>query len=254
MRNRARLTSHRQEPLLSVEQQDELRQALVEAPPGGMPNAWPNARWSGRLVALWMSERLGRLVAVQRGYDYLQRLRYSPQVPRQRHVHADPAAQEASKKKLRPLVQEVATAFPEAQVELWATDEHRIGLKPILRRVWAPKGHRPIAPVQHRYEWRYLVGFVHPASGRTILHLATSVSIPLFEAEEAELAAFARQVGVSPKKKIVLALDRAGSCRMAHQSAPACAQPRLSALPPVLLPRPSPPNCRPPNISWTLGR
>ena len=141
-----------------------------------------------------------------------------------------------------------------------ATDEHRIGhrigLKPILRRVWGPKGkgHRPIAPVQHRYEWRYLVGFVHPASGRTILHLATSVSIPLFEAEEAELAAFAHQVGVSPKKKIVLALDRAGSCRMAHQSAPACAQPRLSALPPVLLPRPSPPNCRPPNISWTLGR
>lgn len=80
-------------------------------------------------------------------------------------------------------------------------------MKPILRRVWAPKGHRPIAPVQHRYEWRYLVGFVHPASGRTIFHLATAVSIPLVEAE---LAAFARQAGVSPKKKIVLVLDRAG--------------------------------------------
>jgi transposase len=101
----------------------------------------------------------------------------------------------------------VATAFPEAQVELWAVDEHRIGLKPILRRVWAPKGQRPVAPVQHRYEWRYLVGFVHPASGRTLFHLATSVSIPLFEAE---LAAFARQAGASPKKKLVLVLDRAG--------------------------------------------
>ncbi len=63
-------------------------------------------------------------------------------------------------------------------MELWAVDEHRIGLKPILRRVWAPKGQRPVAPVQHRYEWRYLVGFVHPASGRTLFHLATSVSIP----------------------------------------------------------------------------
>src|SRR5436305_10190838 len=94
MRNRARLTSHRQEPLLLVEQQDELRQALAGAPPGGTPSA----RWSGRLVALWMSERLGRPVAVQRGYDYLQRLRYSPQVPRQRHVLADPVAQEAFKK------------------------------------------------------------------------------------------------------------------------------------------------------------
>ena len=108
---------------------------------------------------------------------------------------------------MRPLLREVVTAFPQAQVELWAVDEHRIGLKPILRRVWAPKGHRPIAPVQHRYEWRYLVGFVHPASGRTLFHLATSVSIPLFEAE---LAAFARQTGAGPKKKIVLVLDRAG--------------------------------------------
>jgi transposase len=101
----------------------------------------------------------------------------------------------------------VATAFPEAQVERWAVDDHRIGLKPILRRVWAPKGQRPIAPVQHRYEWRYLVGFVHPASGRTLFHLATRVSLPLFAAE---LAAFARQAGAGPKKKMVVVLDRAG--------------------------------------------
>jgi transposase len=94
MRNRARLTSHRQAPLLSVEQQEELRQALAEAPPGGTPTT----HWSGRLVAAWMSERLGRPVAVQRGWDYLQRLRSSPQVPRQRHVQADPAAQERFKK------------------------------------------------------------------------------------------------------------------------------------------------------------
>src|SRR5689334_6096759 len=86
-------------------------------------------------------------------------------------------------------------------------DEHRIGLKPILRRVWAPKGQRPLAPVQHRYEWRYLVGFVHPPSGRTVFHLATSISVPLCEAE---LAAFAQAVGTSPRNQIVLVLDRAG--------------------------------------------
>jgi transposase len=101
----------------------------------------------------------------------------------------------------------VATAFPTAKVELWAVDEHRIGLKPILHKVWCFDGKRPLAPVQHRYEWRYLVGFVHPASGRTIFHLATSVNIPLFEAE---LAAFAKAVDASPTKQIVLVLDRAG--------------------------------------------
>jgi transposase len=86
-------------------------------------------------------------------------------------------------------------------------DEHRIGLKPLLRRVWAPIGQRPTAFVRHRFAWRYVVGFVHPASGRTIFHLATSVSIPLFEAE---LAAFARTVRAGPQKQIVLVLDRAG--------------------------------------------
>jgi len=92
-------------------------------------------------------------------------------------------------------------------VELWATDEHRIGLKPLLRRVWAPRGQRPVARVRHRFAWRYLVGVVHPASGRTLFHLATSVSIALFEVE---LAAFARAVGAGPRKQIVLVLDRAG--------------------------------------------
>lgn len=101
----------------------------------------------------------------------------------------------------------MAAALPHAQVEVWATDEHRIGLKPLLRRIWAPIGKRPTATVQHRFEWRYLVGFVHPASGRTVFHLATSVSIPLFEVE---LAEFARQVGAGPDKQIVLVLDRAG--------------------------------------------
>ena len=101
----------------------------------------------------------------------------------------------------------MATAFPHAQVELWATDEHRIGLKPLLRRIWAPIGQRPTAIVQHRFAWRYLVGFVHPASGRCLFHLATTVSIPLFEVE---LAEFAREVGASPSKQIVLVLDRAG--------------------------------------------
>ena len=73
--------------------------------------------------------------------------------------------------------------------------------------MWAPIGQRPVAVVRHRFAWRYLVGFVHPASGRTFFHLATSVSIPLFEVE---LAEFARAVGASPSKQIVLVLDRAG--------------------------------------------
>jgi transposase len=92
MRNRAHTDSYRRPPLLNAALQEELGVALQSPPPGGQ------ALWTGRLVAAWMSERLGRPVGVQRGWDCLQRLGQSPQVPRQRHVHADPAAQQRFKK------------------------------------------------------------------------------------------------------------------------------------------------------------
>jgi transposase len=188
------------QPLLTEERYTALRAALAEPHPSG-------DHWCGRTVAAWLSMHLGRRVSRQAAWRALRRLGARFLKPRPRHVQADHVAQAAFKARLRPLLREVATAFPHSLVEVWATDEHRIGLKPILHKVWCVDGQRPLAPVHHRYEWRYLVGFVHPSSGRTIFHLATSVSIPLFEAE---LAAFARQVGASATKQIVLVLDRAG--------------------------------------------
>lgn len=188
-------------PLLSASQQDELRAALA----GG--SAPEGDRWSGRTVATWISQRLGQHVGRQLGWVYLRRLGARLRVPRPCHVRADPQAQADFKQRLRPLLQQVATAFPQASVELWAVDEHRIGFKPILRKVWTLPGQRPLAPVEQRYEWRYLVGFVHPASGRTVWHLATTVNIDLFSVE---LEAFAQEVGAGPTKQIVLVLDGAG--------------------------------------------
>ena len=187
--------------LLTAAQQDELVAALE----GG--SAPRGDHLSGRTIAAWISQRLGRPVGRQLGWVYLRRLGARLRVPRPRHGQADPLAQADFKHRLRPLLREVATAFPRATVELWAVDEHRIGLKPILHKVWTVDEHRPSAPVQHRFEWRYLVGFVHPASGRTVFHLASTVGIALFEVE---LTAFARQVGAGPDKQIVLVLDRAG--------------------------------------------
>jgi transposase len=185
---------------LTQEQQTALRAALAEPHPAG-------DHLCGRTVADWMSTRLGRIIGRQSGWRALRQIGAHLLKPRPRHVQADQQAQAAFKAGLRPLLREVATAFPQARVELWATDEHRIGLKPILHKVWCVDGQRPNAPVQHRYEWRYRVGFVHPSSGRALFHLATSVSIPLFEAE---LAAFAAAIGASPSRQIVLVLDRAG--------------------------------------------
>jgi hypothetical protein len=86
-------------------------------------------------------------------------------------------------------------------------DEHRIGLKPIVRGVWAPIGERPIALGHHRFEWLYVTGFVEPATGRTVWNIANAVCKELFELI---LVDFARSVGAGDDKRIVLQLDNAG--------------------------------------------
>jgi transposase len=55
-------------PLLTEEQQRELRQALQGPAPDGCD-------WTGPAVARWIAARTGRRVHRQRGWDYLRRLR-----------------------------------------------------------------------------------------------------------------------------------------------------------------------------------
>jgi transposase len=76
--------------LLSATQQAELQHALSGPPPHG-------EYWTGRTVAEWMAERLGRPVWADVGRAYLDRLDRRRYAPRPRHVQADPAAQEAFK-------------------------------------------------------------------------------------------------------------------------------------------------------------
>jgi hypothetical protein len=104
-------------------------------------------------------------------------------------------------------VSAIAQAYPEAAVQVWATDEHRVGRKPIVRKVWARKGQRPIVRVQHRFKWRDVLAFVHPASGRNEWQFASGINTAMMSAA---LAVFAAAVGAGPCKRIVLVLDQAG--------------------------------------------
>jgi transposase len=81
-------------PLLDADGRQALEAALAEPPPGG--GLWTCAR-----VAAWIADHTGReAVPVQRGWVYLRRAGYSPQVPRPQHVRAaDAAAQAAFQKK-----------------------------------------------------------------------------------------------------------------------------------------------------------
>jgi hypothetical protein len=101
----------------------------------------------------------------------------------------------------------VRNAYPNAEVEVWAMDEHRIGLKPIIRRLWRRKGQRPIVRVQHRYKWMYVYGFVCPSSGQTFWLLLPTVSIAAYTLALEELA---QALGAGADKQVILVLDQAG--------------------------------------------
>lgn len=83
----------------------------------------------------------------------------------------------------------------------------RLGLKPVLRRVWAPRGRRPVARFRRRYEWLYLYGFVRPESGEVFWLILPTVNA---EAFSMALAHFAEWAGAGKDKRILLVLDQAG--------------------------------------------
>ena len=75
------------------------------------------------------------------------------------------------------------------------------------RRVWSPKGQRPVALGHHRFEWLYVTAFVAPQSGETVWYLSNGIDKPTFEMM---LAGFARETGAGRDRIILLVLDGAG--------------------------------------------
>lgn len=98
-------------------------------------------------------------------------------------------------------------AHPQAAIALWAQDEHRLGLLPVVRRVWAPKGQRPTARVERHYEWLYVYGFVRPGTGQSWWCLLPRVTT---EAFALALAAFAHDEGIDAEHRALLVVDQAG--------------------------------------------
>jgi hypothetical protein len=98
-------------------------------------------------------------------------------------------------------------SYPTAKVELWCEDEARLGLKPIVRKIWSPIGRRPLVKVHQRYEWTYLYAFAHPKSGEVHWLILPTVKAEMFSIA---LEHFAKEVGAGKRKRIILVVDRAG--------------------------------------------
>lgn len=190
-------------PKLSDAQQRKLLEALKgKAPDGGL--------WTGPKVAAWVEQETGFRGGQTFGWKTFKRLGARLRVPRQHHEKAaDEEEQEAWRDALALRLERARreSILVGRQVEVWAQDEARVGLKPILRRIWVVGSQRPLSRTWHRYEWLYVVAFVHPSSGRTFWLILPRIDAELFSLA---LEEFAREVGAGPKNKILLVLDSAG--------------------------------------------
>jgi hypothetical protein len=106
-------------------------------------------------------------------------------------------------------LEELERAHPEAEVQLWAEDEARWGLKPVMRRVWAPVGKRPVVPASRGAT----NGPISTASCTPRVERCTGSdpahghNVELFSMA---LDEFAKEVGAGEDKHILLVVDKAG--------------------------------------------
>ena len=90
-------------------------------------------------------------------------------------------------------------------VEIWFTDEARVGQQGTLTRVWARRGSRPRAPRDRRFEWAYLFGAICPERCIGAAIVMPEVNV---EAMNEHLAEISRYVSVGAIALLVL--DGAG--------------------------------------------
>ena len=222
--------------LLTPEVLEAVRLRLAEPPPDG-------GVWSSRRVADVMAAHLGlERVLPQRGWEALKALGWSLQRPRPKNPKSATAEEAAAFKKSWPTSSPRRRRLtPARPSRCSAPCEHRLGLKPVLRSVWAPKGERLIALGHHRFQWLYVTACVGPATGETVWYLTDTVSKPLFAGL---LDAFACEVGAGPRKRVVLLLDNAGWHTLPNLVVPDGL--RLVYLPPYS------PELQPAETLWTL--
>lgn len=87
--------------------------------------------------------------------------------------------------------------YPTAKVGLWCKDEHRLGLKPLIRKVWSPLGERPLVKVHQRYQWTYLYAFARPKTGEVHWLVLPTVNAEVFSLA---LESFAREIGTGARR------------------------------------------------------
>jgi transposase len=104
----------------------------------------------------WIKKRTKKTLTESGVRQLLRRLGGKRKVPRKSHAKKDPAKAAQFKAQLPTKLTALVGSAPGRPVRLWVLGEHRYGLLPVIRRVWARRGVRVHAPYATKYRWGYL--------------------------------------------------------------------------------------------------
>ena len=153
----------------------------------------------------WIKKRTRKTLTESGVRKTIRRLGGKLKVPRKSHVKKDTKAAEEFRADLSNRLAKAVGTSPDKPVRIWVLDEHRYGLLPVIRRVWARKGVRVHAPYKTTYEW----GYLHEALEVDGAHRVELLFTPSINQDVH--AVFLKQIAESdPDALHVIVMDQAG--------------------------------------------
>ena len=153
----------------------------------------------------WIKKRTRKTLTESGVRKTIRRLGGKLKVPRKSHVKKDTKAAEEFRADLSNLLAKAVGTSPDKPVRIWVLDEHRYGLLPVIRRVWARKGVRVHAPYKTTYQW----GYLHEALEVDGAHRVELLFTPSINQDVH--AVFLKQIAESdPDSLHVIVMDQAG--------------------------------------------
>ena len=153
----------------------------------------------------WIKKRTRKTLTESGVRKTIRRLGGKLKVPRKSHVKKDTKAAEEFRADLSNRLAKAVGTSPDKPVRIWVLDEHRYGLLPVIRRVWARKGVRVHAPYKTTYQW----GYLHEALEVDGAHRVELLFTPSINQEVH--AVFLKQIAESdPDALHVIVMDQAG--------------------------------------------
>ena len=153
----------------------------------------------------WIRKRTRKKLSESGVRKVLRRLGGKLKVPRKSHAKKNQAKADAFKAQLPARLTQLAGPAPTQPVRLWVLDEHRYGLLPVIRRVWARRGVRVHAPYATQYKW----GYLHEALEVDGAHRVELLFTPAIDRDIHTL--FLRQIAATEPQALHLVIaDQAG--------------------------------------------